>query len=93
MSDSKIIKRLALKIKNLERIDLFLREGTREDNNHATYLSLSIVVQDKRLHVNLNKQSAAMLSVLLQQLIQEGAAIDYERLKKIYPTQESWHVY
>jgi len=93
MDDANILKRLALRVKNLERVDLFLCQGTREDNNHATYIRLRIVVQDKKLNVNLNKQSAAMLAILLQQLIQEGAAIDYEILKKAYPTQESWHVY
>ena len=93
MTESNILKRMALKVKKLERIDLFLREGTRDDNDHATYISLTLVVNEKKLNVNLNKQMASMLVVLLQQLIMEGSTIDYEKLKLIYPTQQSWHVY
>jgi len=93
LSDSQILKRYALRVKKFERIDLFLREGTLESSNRATYISLTVVVNEKKLTININKQMAALLSVHLQQLIMLGSEKDYEKLTKIYPDQESWHVY
>jgi predicted DNA-binding antitoxin AbrB/MazE fold protein len=88
-----ILKKFAIKIKNGEYIELFLRKGTNPKNNYATYISLSLILNKKKHVINLNKGRASQLAVMLNQLIMEGNNIDYETLRKIYPEQKSWHIY
>lgn len=88
-----ILKRMAIKVKHGEYIEIFLRKGTLESNNHATYISLTVYLNGKKYMVNLNKEHASHLCIMLQQLVIEGNNIDYEALKRIYPDQNSWHIY
>jgi hypothetical protein len=88
-----VLKRTAIKIKHGEYIEVFLRKGTLESNNHATYLDLAVFLNGKRYSVNITKAQASQLTIILLQLIMEGNNIDYEVLKRIYPDQKSWHIY
>jgi len=93
LTDDTILKRMAIKVKHGEYIEIFLRKGTLESNNHASYISLILFLNGKKYTINLNKEKAAHLSLILNQLVMEGNNIDYEVLRKIYPDQKSWHIY
>jgi hypothetical protein len=93
LTDDSILKRMAIKVKHGEYIEIFLRKGTLESNNHASYISLILFLNGKKYTINLNKEKAAHLSLILNQLVMEGNNIDYEVLRKIYPDQKSWHIY
>ena len=93
LTDDTILKRMAIKVKHGEYIEIFLRKGTLESNNHASYISLILYLNGKKYPINMNKALASQLCIMLQQLIIEGNNIDYEVLRKIYPDQKSWHIY
>jgi len=88
-----ILKRLCIKVKDKVYIDLFLKEGISEKTSHATYITLSIYKDRNKTPIHLTKPKACQLSVMLNQLVEEGNNIDYGKLKQKYPDQESWHIY
>lgn len=91
--EKKILKSIGIKVKEKTLVELFLKEGVSENTNHATYITLSIHKDGSNTPINLDKAKASHLSLMLGQLVAEGNNIDYERLKKKYPDQESWHIY
>jgi hypothetical protein len=91
--EKRILKRLALKVKEKVYIDLFLKEGISERTSHATYITLGIYKEGSKTAIHLTKPKACQLSVMLNQLVEEGNNIDYGKLKQKYPDQESWHIY
>ena len=93
MSDPKVLKRLALKVKDGEYVEIFLREGTRENNNFACYISLTLYLNGKKYTINMNKEKTSLLSYMIHELLNEAINHDYERLVLAYPNQNSWHVY
>lgn len=88
-----VLKRMAVKAKHGEYVELFLRKGTLKSNNYTTYISLALYLHGKKYIINMNKEQASHLAIILTQLIQEGGSVDYEVLKQIYPDQRSWHIY
>jgi hypothetical protein len=90
---NRVIKRFSVKIKERVFVDLFLKEGLFEKTNHATYITLGIYKDGVKIPINMNKGMASQLSLLLSQLVAEGNNADYEKLKKKYPNQESYHFY
>jgi hypothetical protein len=86
------LKGLCIKVKNGVYIDLYLKEGISEKTSHATYLTLSIYKNGNKTAVHLNKPKACQLSVMLNQLVEEGNNKDYDRLRQKYPDQDSWHI-
>jgi len=91
--EKRILKRLALKVKEKVFIDLFLKEGVFERTGYATYITLGLYTEDNKMAINLSKPEACQLSVMLNQLVGEGNNHDYDKLKQKYPDQESWHIY
>jgi hypothetical protein len=91
--ENRVLKRFGIKIRDKEFVNLFLKEGLFEDSNHATYLTLGIHKDGSIIPVNMNKQIASQLSLMISQLVAEGNNIDYEKLKKKYPNQESYHFF
>lgn len=93
LEESRVLKRFGIKIKEKVFVNLFLKEGLFERSNHATYITLGIYKDGVQIPINMNKQMASQLSLLLSQLVAEGNNADYEKLKKKYPNQESYHFY
>jgi hypothetical protein len=91
--DEGVLKRFSIKIKEKTYLDLFLKEGKFENTNHATYVSLRIYKEGGITPIDLNKAKASQLSLMISQLVAEGNNADYEKLKKKYPNQQSWHIY
>jgi hypothetical protein len=91
--DKRILKGIGIRVKDGVFVDLFLKEGFSEKTNYATYLTLSIYKDGKRTPIHLTKPKAAQLSLMLNQLVAEGSNIDYEKLRKKYPNQDTWHIY
>jgi hypothetical protein len=93
LEENRVLKRFGIKIKDKVFVNLFLKEGLFEKTNHATYITLGIYKDGVKIPINMNKQMASQLSLLLSQLVAEGNNADYEKLKKKYPNQESYHFY
>jgi hypothetical protein len=91
--ESRVLKRFSVKIKDKVFVDIFLKEGIFERTNRATYITLGIYKEGVKIPINMNKGMASQLSLLLSQLVAEGNNADYEKLKKKYPDQESYHFY
>jgi uncharacterized protein involved in tellurium resistance len=90
---SRILKSFSVKIKDKVFVDLFLKEGVFEKTNYATYITLGVYKEGTKIPINMDKGEASQLSLLLSQLVAEGNNADYEKLKKKYPEQESYHFY
>jgi len=93
MQNERILKGIGIRVKEKVRVDLFLKEGVSDKDSHATYITLCICEGRKRTPIHLNKPKAAQLSLMLNQLVAEGSNVDYERLRKKYPNQDTWHIY
>jgi hypothetical protein len=87
------LKALCIKVKNGVYIDLYLKEGISEKTSHATYITLSIYKDGNKIPIHLTKPKACQLSVMLNQLVEEGNNEDYKKLRQKYPDQDSWHIY
>jgi hypothetical protein len=93
-NDERIVKGIGIRVKEGVRVDLYLRESASEKTSHATFITLSIYQDGKRsTPIHLNKPKAAQLSLMLNQLVAEGSNLDYEKLVKKYPNQDTWHIY
>lgn len=58
----------------------------------GSFIKLILFDRGKRMGLFLKKDKAALLTHLLQLLIHEGSKSDYEKLKRKYPGQRSWHI-
>ena len=91
-AEGKELKSVGIKVKEGSYVDLILKEGFFEKSNRATYIILKIVKEGMSVAVNLDKQKASRLSLLLNQLVMDGTDRDLERLKKKYPNQKTYHI-
>jgi hypothetical protein len=90
--EKRSLKALCIKVKRGVYIDLFLKKGVFEKTSRATYITLSIFKDGNKTPIHLTKPKACQLSVMLNQLVEEGNNVDYERLRQKYPDQDSWHI-
>lgn len=90
--ETRLLKRLGIKIKEKTYVHLCLKEGLFEKTDYATYITLNIYKDGSDTPINMDKSEASRLCLMLGQLVAEGNNQDSERLKKAHPNQESWHI-